>query len=111
MAVRRNKVPKRTVEKLSTHSMRFIVQDIQRFFVKERIANNWSQKDMAQILGISQSSVSRLESGEYLSFSFGLLMKLSEKLGYEPHIVFLRSFVPSEQGGDSAEQTLPQKKS
>lgn len=67
-----------------------ILQDIQRFFILERIQRNWTQRQMADELGISQSSVSRLENGQYQSFNLGFLLGLVQKLNYEPHIIFMR---------------------
>lgn len=91
MATKRGRVYQCTIEKLSSGSIQAIAQDIQRFFVKERVNRNWSQKFMAEQLGVSQSTVSRLESGQYQAFSLGFLLELSEKLGYEPHLVFLKN--------------------
>lgn len=98
MGGQRSKVYQCSIDKLSANSVQLLVQDIQRFFVKERVGRNWSQQYMASKLGISQSSVSRLESGQYQSFSLGFLLELAEKLGYEPHIIFLKN----EMGNEAA---------
>lgn len=71
-----------------------ILQDIQRFFILERIQRNWTQKQMADELGISQSSISRLENGQYQSFNLGFLLELAQKLNYEPHIIFMKPNEP-----------------
>lgn len=62
--------------------------DIQQFFVNERTARGWSQMGMAHFLGVSQSTVSRLESGEYRAFKVEYLMSLAKKLDYDTRIVF-----------------------
>jgi len=67
-----------------------IFQDIQRFFVLERVQRNWTQKQMADELGISQSSISRLENGQCQSFNLRFLLSLAQKLNYKPHIIFMR---------------------
>ena len=50
------------------------------------IDNNLSQKQLAKKLGISQSMVSKLESGEYNS-TVEQLWKISKKLGWSFKVV------------------------
>lgn len=52
-----------------------------------RIKNNMTQRELAQFLGISKSTVSKLESGEYYP-SIKLLYKISRTLGFDFTIEF-----------------------
>ncbi len=52
-----------------------------------RMLNNWSQKKLAEVLGVSQAMVSKLESGEY-NFTIEQLWKIAKKLGWKLNISF-----------------------
>lgn len=52
-----------------------------------RVANNWSQKKLAEVLGVTQAMVSKLESGEY-NYTVELLWKIAKKLGWKLNISF-----------------------
>ena len=51
-----------------------------------RIANGWTQKQLAQKLGIKQSMVSKLESGVY-NPTVELLWKISKKLNWSFKVI------------------------
>lgn len=52
-----------------------------------RMANGWSQKKLAEVLGVTQAMVSKLESGEY-NYTIEQLWKVSKKLGWKLNISF-----------------------
>lgn len=58
-----------------------------REIIKERIAQNLTQKEFAEKIGVKQSNISRLESGNY-NPSFDFLLKVAKGLGKELHIAF-----------------------
>ena len=55
--------------------------------IRERNAQNLTQKEFANRLGIKQSNISRLESGNY-NPSLDFLEKIAKGLGKELHIEF-----------------------
>lgn len=63
-------------------------QDISQFFLQERLRRDWSQKEMALALGVSQPTVSRLESGTYKDFNVGFIAEMVAKLSVTPRMVF-----------------------
>jgi len=63
-----------------------ILVDISLKIINYRIDNNLSQKQLAKKLGISQSMVSKLESGEY-NPTVEQLWKISKKLGWSFKVV------------------------
>lgn len=58
-----------------------ILVDIAMRFINYRVDNNLSQKQLAEKLGVSQTMVSKYESGEY-NISIGQLVKVCNKLGW-----------------------------
>lgn len=52
-----------------------------------RMANGWSQKKLAEILGVTQAMVSKLESGEY-NYTIEQLWKISNKLNWKLNVSF-----------------------
>lgn len=50
-----------------------------------RIEKGWSQKKLAEFLGVTQAMVSKLESGEY-NYTIEQLWKISKKLGWKLNI-------------------------
>ena len=63
-----------------------ILVDISLKIINYRIDNNLSQKQLAKKLGISQSMVSKLESGEY-NPTVEQLWKISKKLGWSFKVI------------------------
>lgn len=63
-------------------------QDISQFFLQERTRRNWSQKEMALALGVSQPTISRLESGTYQDFNVGFIAEMVTKLSVTPRMIF-----------------------
>jgi transcriptional regulator with XRE-family HTH domain len=61
--------------------------EIIRQIIKERNELNLTQKQLAERLGLNQSNISRLESGNY-NPSIEFLQKIAEGLGKELHIEF-----------------------
>lgn len=55
--------------------------------IRERNAQNLTQKEFANRIGIKQSNISRLESGNY-NPSIDFLEKIAKGLGKELHIEF-----------------------
>jgi len=55
--------------------------------IKERNAQNLTQKQFAEKVGIKQSNISRLESGNY-NPSMDFLQKIAQALGKELYIEF-----------------------
>jgi len=54
---------------------------------KYRVKHDLSQKKLAQMLGVTQSMVSKLESGDY-NYTIEQLWKVSQKLGFKFNVVF-----------------------
>lgn len=63
-------------------SLNMIYYQISKKIIEYRKVNKLSQKKLAGILGIGQSMVSKLESGEY-NFTIEQLWKISIKLGWK----------------------------
>ncbi|MBE6063088.1 MAG: helix-turn-helix transcriptional regulator [Clostridium butyricum] len=61
--------------------------ELVREIIKERTAQNLTQKEFAEKIGVKQSNISRLESGNY-NPSFDFLIKVAKGLGKELHIAF-----------------------
>ena len=61
--------------------------EIIKEIIKARINQNISQKELAEKIGIKQTNISRLESGEY-NPSLKFLKKIAKGLGKELHISF-----------------------
>lgn len=61
--------------------------ELVREIIKERTAQNLTQKEFAEKIGVKQSNISRLESGNY-NPSFDFLQKVAKGLGKELHIAF-----------------------
>lgn len=64
-----------------------ILYDISTMIFKNRLSRNMNQKEFAKLLDISQSMVSKLESGEY-NPSIGQLLKVTRKLNVKMDIKF-----------------------
>lgn len=62
--------------------------------IKSRIEQNMTQKELAEKIGIKQSNISRLESGNY-NPSLEFLKKVADALGKELHIEFRWLFIIS----------------
>lgn len=54
-----------------------------------RMDKNWSQKKLAEVLGVTQAMVSKLESGEY-NYTIEQLWKIAKKLGWKLNVSFER---------------------
>lgn len=52
-----------------------------------RMTNGWSQKKLAEVLGVTQAMISKLESGEY-NYTVEQLWKIAQKLGWKLNISF-----------------------
>lgn len=61
--------------------------EVIRQIIKERATQNLTQKQLADRIGITQSNLSRLESGNY-NPSLAFLQKIALGLGKELHIEF-----------------------
>ena len=64
-----------------------ILYDIKREIIKLRLDQGLSQKELADKVGIKQSAISRLESGEY-NPSVEFLSKVANALGKELEVKF-----------------------
>ena len=64
-----------------------IYYDIATKIYDFRTSKGWSQKKLAEVLGVSQAMVSKLESGEY-NFTIEQLWKVACKLGWKLNIGF-----------------------
>lgn len=93
MSRSRSKMYQCTLAKLEPTEAWYNAQDVRRFIVKERLARNWSQSDLAHFLGVSQSTVSRLEKDGGLTCNFGWVLEAASRLGYDAHVVFLKKTV------------------
>ena len=51
-----------------------------------RIAKNLSQKELAEIIGTSQPSIARLESGTYRNVSLSFIRKVAKALDAVPEL-------------------------
>ncbi len=56
-----------------------------RQIIRERVERNMSQKELAEKIGVTQSNISRLESGSY-NPSLAFLQKVAKGLEKELHI-------------------------
>lgn len=63
-----------------------ILYDISMKIFDYRISKGWTQKQLADKLGIKQSMVSKLESGEY-NPTVEQLWKISKKLGWNFELI------------------------
>lgn len=61
--------------------------EIIKQIIAERSNQNLTQKELANLIGMRQSHISRLESGNY-NPSLEVLQKVAEGLGKELHIEF-----------------------
>lgn len=66
--------------------------EIVKEIIRERNAQNLTQKQFADKIGIKQSNISRLESGNY-NPSMEFLQKIAQALGKELHVEFRKSKV------------------
>lgn len=57
------------------------LKGIGQILIKARIANNWSQKQLAQLLGMEEQQIQRYEANQYLSASLPTLQTISKALG------------------------------
>jgi len=64
-----------------------ILSEISLTLIKYRLKNNLTQKDLADKLELSQSMISKLESGDY-NPSISQLWKISKKLGWTFNVTF-----------------------
>lgn len=67
-----------------------IYYEISTKLFEYRIEKKWSQKKLAEVLGITQAMVSKLESGDY-NYTVEQLWKISKKLGWKLNINFTSS--------------------
>ena len=67
--------------------------EIIKQIIKSRIEQNITQKELADRIGIKQSNISRLESGNY-NPSLEFLKKVASGLGKEVHIEFREPSLP-----------------
>jgi transcriptional regulator with XRE-family HTH domain len=70
--------------------------EIIRQVIQSRSEQNITQKELARRIGIKQSNISRLESGNY-NPSLQFLKKVAFGLGKEIHIEFREPSVPTRQ--------------
>lgn len=56
-------------------------------FIKYRVNNNLTQKDLAEKLGITQAMVSKLESGDY-NPTVKMLFEIAQKLDWKFNLTF-----------------------
>ena len=68
--------------------------EIIRQVIQSRSEQNITQKELAERIGIKQSNISRLESGNY-NPSLEFLKKIASGLGKEVHIEFRDSSLPT----------------
>jgi len=61
--------------------------EIIKQLIRERSTQNLTQKDLAERVGLKQSNISRLESGDY-NPTLEFLQKIAKGLGKELHIEF-----------------------
>ena len=61
--------------------------EIIKELIRERSNQNLTQKDLAEKIGLKQSNISRLESGDY-NPTVEFLQKIAKGLGKELHIEF-----------------------
>lgn len=64
-----------------------ILVDIACEFINYRVANNMTQKELAERLNMTQAMVSKLESGEY-NPTVKMLFEIAEKLSWNFSIQF-----------------------
>lgn len=57
------------------------LKGIGEILIKARIANNWSQKQLAQLLGMEEQQIQRYEANQYQSASLPTLQTISKVLG------------------------------
>ncbi len=76
-------------EKYSENEFEYedMLYDISTMIFKNRLSRNMNQSEFAELLEISQSMVSKLESGEY-NPSIGQLLKVTRKLNVKMEIKF-----------------------
>ena len=70
--------------------------EIIKQIIQSRSEQNITQKELADRIGIKQSNISRLESGNY-NPSLEFLKKVASGLGKEIHIEFREPILPTRQ--------------
>ena len=59
--------------------------------IKElRELNRWSQAELARQSGVAQSTISRIEAGDTVGVSLGVLEKLAKALGCDPGYLIVK---------------------
>jgi predicted transcriptional regulator len=62
--------------------------DVSRQVIELRLRKGLTQKDLAEKVHTTQSSIARLESGSYRNLSLSYLRRIGSALGAEPHVKF-----------------------
>ena len=57
-------------------------------FIKLRLSNKITQKQLEALADISQTNISRFENKKSRNFTFSYLTRLVRPLGYQPRVVF-----------------------
>lgn len=57
-------------------------------FIKLRLANKITQKQLEELANISQTNISRFENKKSKNFTFSYLSRLVRPLGYQPRVIF-----------------------
>ena len=86
-------------EELENYKMRSGMMNAIVDVIKE---NNWTQKEAADFLGVSQPRISNLKNGKMSKFSVDMLMGMLTKLGY----AFEFNYTPKAQGDADMTMTI-----
>jgi predicted transcriptional regulator len=62
--------------------------EVSRQVIELRLRKGLTQKDLAEKVHTTQSSIARLESGSYRNLSLSYLRRIGSALGAEPHVKF-----------------------
>ena len=61
--------------------------ELGEYIKQKRLAKNISQRELAKLVGVSHTTISRIEKGEINNFSIGILLALNEVIGIDIHYI------------------------
>lgn len=63
------------------------MMELGEYIKQKRLVKNISQRELAKLVGVSHTTISRIEKGEINNFSIGILFALNEVIGIDIHYI------------------------
>lgn len=63
------------------------MMELGEYIKQKRLVKNISQRELAKLVGVSHTTISRIEKGEINNFSIGILLALNEVIGIDTHYI------------------------